>query len=270
MTSAREQENSGRKAQRRRADRAIAVSQRLLEARLEALYQRDARGRLLCRNQWDAGDAPRFHLMAGLHGSVCGFGADVPDEIVAGIEQHIRLHTPTPSVQAKGGWLPRVPTLAAGCVEWLQTQQRQAEPAWCGPVYRFPHPPIGLGALNAQRATVVRVTLQDVGVLLSEMADWEADVAHRQPFFAVVDADGVARAVCASVRIHPELHEAGIETVPVAQQRGYALAATTAWAKAVRDLGAEPVYSTSWHNRASLAVAGRLGLEQFAVDYWVD
>lgn len=251
------------------ADRAVSVSQAFLEARLDALYQRDERGRLLFRNQWDAGDAPRFHLMAGLHTSVRGYGAEVPDEIVAAIERLFTDDPPNSVEPGKSGWLPRMPALAAASEGWLQIQQ-QGLPAWCGPVYRFPKTLAVIDRPNSSGARALRLFTQDTAALRDTMPDWEPDVAHRQPFVAMVEADGNAQAVCASVRIHPALHEAGIETLPAMQKQGYALATATAWARAVRDLGADPVYSTSWHNAASLAVAARLRLEQFAVDYWID
>ncbi|MXY71814.1 MAG: GNAT family N-acetyltransferase, partial [Dehalococcoidia bacterium] len=70
--------------------------------------------------------------------------------------------------------------------------------------------------------------------------------------------------VCGSVRITPEAHEAGVETSANARGRGFAVAVVAAWAQAVRALGAEPLYSTSWDNAASQAVASKLGLIPYA------
>ena len=260
----------------RLADRCVAVAPSFLDARLDALYQRDARGRLLFANQWDAGDAPRFHLLAGVNGCVRGYGAQVPDEIVAAIEQRFRVAELALGKPSKSAWLAREPTLARDCAALLDTQQRIAS-RWSGPVYRFPKefssPTPRPGLFPGHRhPRVAQLGVTDGRVVRDAMPDWVPDVAHRQPFFAMLEpGDRGARAVsvCASVRIHEAMHEAGIETLPSAQRRGYALATTAAWAAAVRDQGAEPIYSTSWHNAASLRVAARLGLEQFGVDYWV-
>jgi RimJ/RimL family protein N-acetyltransferase len=81
---------------------------------------------------------------------------------------------------------------------------------------------------------------------------------------AVIDDQAVA--VCGSVRITARAHEAGVETSLPHRGHGYAAQTTAAWAKAVRALGVEPLYSTSWDNAASRAVARKLGLIHFCND----
>ena len=62
------------------------------------------------------------------------------------------------------------------------------------------------------------------------------------------------------MRITPRAHEAGVETAAECRGRGHAAAVVARWAAAVREQGAEPLYSTSWRNKASRAVARKLGL----------
>jgi predicted GNAT family acetyltransferase len=82
---------------------------------------------------------------------------------------------------------------------------------------------------------------------------------------ALLDGDR-AVSLCCSVRRTEDAHEAGVETAHAARGRGYALGVVAAWAAAVHAAGRFPLYSTSWENLASRAVATKLGLIQFGND----
>ena len=97
------------------------------------------------------------------------------------------------------------------------------------------------------------------------MSAWVPDVRHSPPLLAYL-VDGRAVSVCGSVRITPEAHEAGVETAAEYRGQGCAPQVVAEWAQAVRALGIEPLYSTSWANAASRAVARKLALVQFGSD----
>lgn len=61
--------------------------------------------------------------------------------------------------------------------------------------------------------------------------------------------------------------EAGVETAPRFRGRGLAGLVTAAWAQAIHASGRLAIYSTSWSNPASLAVARKLGLTVCASDW---
>ena len=137
------------------------------------------------------------------------------------------------------------------------------EETWAGPAYRFPEdllPPIdGVVPVTAGNAALLRD---------GDLEPWLEDIGQSEPLMALVH-DGRAVSICGSVRITPEAHEAGVETSATARGHGFAVAVVNAWARAVRELGAEPLYSTSWENTASQAVARRLRLIPYAADYWL-
>jgi hypothetical protein len=58
--------------------------------------------------------------------------------------------------------------------------------------------------------------------------------------------------------------EAGVEAAAAFRGRGLALLVTAAWAQAIRSSGRLAIYSTSWSNKSSLAVARKLGLNACA------
>lgn len=112
---------------------------------------------------------------------------------------------------------------------------------------------------------VVPVTAANAGVLSPYLDAWRTDVTQGVPICAVL-RDGSAVSICASVRVTEHAHEAGVETHPAFRGAGHAARAVTAWARDVRAGGRIPLYSTSWENTASQAVARKLGLIQFGVD----
>ncbi len=57
--------------------------------------------------------------------------------------------------------------------------------------------------------------------------------------------------------------ELGIDTLPEARRRGYALAATVAWSDAINREGLTPFYSALATNTASLKLAGAAGYREF-------
>lgn len=79
--------------------------------------------------------------------------------------------------------------------------------------------------------------------------------------------DGYAVSVCFCARRSEVAAEAGVETAKTFRGLGYGPRVTAAWAMAIRSMGLIPLYSTSWSNKASLAVARKLGLVAFASDW---
>jgi predicted GNAT family acetyltransferase len=89
--------------------------------------------------------------------------------------------------------------------------------------------------------------------------------AGRSPVLAVVEA-GHAVSVCFCARRSDVAAEAGLQTAEAFRGRGFGTRVTAAWALAIRASGRIPLYSTSWTNGASLAVARKLGLVAYASD----
>jgi RimJ/RimL family protein N-acetyltransferase len=129
---------------------------------------------------------------------------------------------------------------------------------WLGPAFSFP-------AESSESIDAVHVTSDHAQVLDAFLRDWIPDVGIGQPFFAQL-VDGHAVSVCCTVRRTRDAHEAGVETVPAFRGHGYAAQVVAAWARAVRKGGQTPLYSTSWQNEASCAVARKIGLIQFGND----
>jgi predicted GNAT family acetyltransferase len=70
-----------------------------------------------------------------------------------------------------------------------------------------------------------------------------------------------------SARLAPRADEAGLETMLAYRRRGFGVTVTAAWAGIVQAEGRLALYSTSWDNAASQAVAARLGGRQYGEDF---
>ncbi len=118
---------------------------------------------------------------------------------------------------------------------------------------------------TAARQTA-RLLAPDDYALLEKFKPGEAGYtlqAERRPVVGVV-VDGRLFCVAHSSRRTAEACELGIDTLPEARRRGYALAATIVWSEAVQREGLTPIYSALASNVASLNLAAAAGYREFA------
>jgi RimJ/RimL family protein N-acetyltransferase len=220
----------------------------LMRMHVDALYTHDARLRMQSINQWSGGTAPRFFLGRTEFGAIRRFRVDVPDDLAAAAES-----------LREEDVLSRRPAHEADYIRLFASTP--VERVWTGPAFH-----LASSTAPAVRCTAIDATNADL--LRGGFEAWLPDVPYCRPFMAVIEA-GHAIAICASVRITPAAHEAGVETLPAYRGKGNAARVVAAWANAIRTLGAIPLYSTSWDNAASQRVAGKLGASMFGVDFHI-
>jgi RimJ/RimL family protein N-acetyltransferase len=222
----------------------------LARLHVETLFTHDHDGRLLTVNEPAGAPAPRFFLARTLHGDVIRFRQDVDSALARELEATCRedqapdITAPTASMQVK--------------LEALLERAAPIHKRWSGPAYYFPD-------TFPDVPDAVRISGDNAHLLEQHLSDWIEDVARSQPLVATLES-GHAVSVCCTVRRGSHAHEAGVETVPAFRGRGYAVKVTAGWAHEVRRAGLTPLYSTSWENAASRAVATKLGLKQYCAD----
>ena len=222
----------------------------LMRLHIETLFTHDARGRMVRVNEPGGKVAPRFFLGRTGAGLEWRLRDDLDESLAKELNAACRADARRATLSSSEG--------DATNYEELLARFAPIERKWTGPAFCFPE---SLGtAVNT-----VLVTEDNVHVLRPHLEAWLGDVAQCQPMLVVL-ADGHAVSICASVRIGAAAHEAGLETAAAFRRCGYAIHAATAWAIAVRALGRIPLYSTSWQNAASQAVAHRLGLLRYGID----
>ncbi len=88
----------------------------------------------------------------------------------------------------------------------------------------------------------------------------------RAPVLGVV-RDGSPVSICFCARSSERAAEAGLVTLEQHRGEGLGPRVTAAWALSLRASGRIPLYSTTWSNAASLAVARKLRLAPYASDW---
>ncbi|MCZ6712213.1 MAG: GNAT family N-acetyltransferase [Gammaproteobacteria bacterium] len=223
-----------------------------MRLRVEAMYVFDEHSRMTAINQWDGGHAPRFYLGRTGTGNICRFRFDVADELAQAISSLCETEPPLNNPMAAPAHQEHYVRLLA--------EHAPVESVSSGPAFRFPD------AAMRPHVSVIAINQDNAELLCGGLDEWLPDVAHRQPFVAVVE-DEHAVSLCASARITTAAHEAGVETLSEYRRRGHAVRAVSAWASAVGAMGATPFYSTSWDNLASQGLARALGLTMIGTNF---
>ncbi len=228
----------------------------LMALHVQASFTHDARSRLLSVNEPGAGDgevAPRLFLGRTRAGNLWRFRADLPEILIEELEA-LCVDEPV------GKEFHSNPRHLEACVRLLETHA-PVQKFWVGPAYQFAEyfePSRHALAITETNAEMLRGGFEE---LVEELPDW-------QPFLAIAE-ESRAVSVCRSVRITPDAHEAGVETLPAFRGKGYAKDVVAGWAHSVQSMGAMPLYSTSWENTASQAVAKKLHLVLYGADFHV-
>ena len=217
-----------------------------MRVHVETLFTRDGADRLRQENALGHGAAPRFFLGRTIHANDCWFRNDLSDELIADLRSLCHAERVGDVNTSHDQAMPFMARLSL---------ELPVSAIYTGPAFCFAE-----SSITTHHA--IAVTGENIGVLSPYLDPWREDVTAGMPMAAVLD-HGRAVSVCCSVRVGQEAHEAGVETHPDFRGRGHAAAAVRAWAAMVRELGLMPLYSTSWDNTASRALARSLGLVQY-------
>lgn len=234
-----------------------------MELHLRCLYHHDANDRIVKTRQPNGWPSPLFHLGRTRLGNLWRFRDDLEPSALRELARLAGKEGPLSETHAPPARMEAIRSVLRSAVELVVE--------WRGPAFRFPaevqEPEVAPGAL-----AVVAVTRANASVLEESFPATIPEIDERQPCIAAVDGDR-AVSLCESARplavkgCEPcRAAEAGVETLAGYRGRGLAPRVVAAWGRAVREQGGEPMYSTSWDNKASRAVAGKLGLICYGED----
>ncbi|MDF1490093.1 GNAT family N-acetyltransferase [Tessaracoccus caeni] len=220
----------------------------LLALHVGALYRLDEHGRLIETNEATPNPAPRVFVGRTAEGSSCYLRRDVPEGLGRRIDQLTRD-------------LPLYPDRRGdaevyGAIEDAIAEAGTIASRWHGLAYAFTTP------CSPMSSEATEIT-DGRDVLVGPFAPFQTDLKAIWPFFGVL-RDGRVVSACYSARLTDHAAEAGVDTDPAHRGQGLAATVINAWRKAIEDSGRTALYSTSYDNLSSQAVARRLGLSQYA------
>ncbi len=214
-------------------------------------FVHDEQGRIVAVNDVDRRPAPRFYLGRTVDGNIWRFRQDLAPDLAADLETILADEPVATDLEQRATTFQRL-LIALG-------RDAQVESIWEGPAWCFP-----VQIASPPGIEVLKVT-PDMDIS-GERFSWLVDeLEQSQPAFVVLNGREIA-SLCHSSRNTPAAAEAGVETLEGYRGCGYATAVVSAWAREVRAQGREPLYSTSWDNHASRALARRLGLILYGAD----
>ncbi|WP_374020961.1 kasugamycin N-acetyltransferase AAC(2')-IIb [Paenibacillus thiaminolyticus] len=223
-----------------------------MELHAEAMFTHDRNMRLLTINEPWPGQppAPRFFLGRAIEGSaLCRIRHDVPEKLVAQLKELCADEPIIRDFRTKPRHFETYMSLLHG------------ERFTMGPCYLVPD--------IVPTREIVRITRANSTELLHGGFEWlTSEIDYAQPCIALV-RDNRAVSICRSVGIASGAHEAGLETLDNYRGRGFAGAVVAAWAQAVREMDAWPLYSTLGENQASQRVARKLALSLYGVNFTI-
>ena len=114
--------------------------------------------------------------------------------------------------------------------------------------------------------SVVTVTEANKDILIPHFRHTYLHIIDLQPCVAKV-VDGRAVAACRTVRKTSAAVEAGVDTIEPFRRKGYGAYTVAAWASSVWSKGLVPCYSTISGNVASIGLARKLAMVQYATDF---
>ncbi|MBE7105064.1 GNAT family N-acetyltransferase [Bacillus cereus] len=215
----------------------------LIAIQAEVLFVHNQVGRIKSVNENGNPKAPRFFLGRTREGNIMRYHYNLDSEMISKIEKLIRECSNHIEI--------------AKIIKVLN-EERTVENIWMGPAYMFPE--------NLNKPTrAIQITEKNKELMRENFPNLIGQMEWRQPYFAIVENEQ-AVSICCSARSTPVATEASVETLEEFQGKGYGADVVAAWAISIQEENRIPLYSTSWDNFASQAVARKLKVINYGMN----
>lgn len=222
----------------------------LLRRHADVLFRMDGNEWLIGLNEPGDDPAPRLFLARGTASHLIWFRADVSAETIEACRTIAKDLPYWDGEEPSSSLYDPLRTAVANKASIVSES--------IGPAYRFGE------RVDVRLDVEARVIDETLAHLLERYFPYtRLELVSRSPVIGVV-LDGWVVSACYSARQRPTACEAGVATEEPYRGRGLAPLVVSAWRDAVENGGREPLFSTSWDNQASRAVARKLRLIPYA------
>jgi RimJ/RimL family protein N-acetyltransferase len=197
--------------------------------------------------------APRFFMGRSKEGNLWRFHHDLPEAVRLELDALCRLEPTVTNLELE--------TTQAKEIRAVLEAHAPITSEYRGPAFWLPESP--------SKPRVATLVTEENAHVLERNFPWK--VTSRNSFrtgpLAATVVDGDAVSICCCARLTDSAAEAGVDTVESERGHGHAVRAIATWAAIIRARNLEPLYSTSWDNMASRAVARKLGAVQYGENW---
>ena len=223
------------------------------ELHLKTCFILNDEGRIVSTREPQSVCGPLFILVRGLSSCAWAVRADVSDDVAIELDRIAQDEPPATDFRHAPAHAERYVSLLRARIEHVPEEKLRRSD---GPAFEFPDSLIAPGDV---------IEIEDERLLEPNFRGWVSGEikAGCAPLLAIVE-NARPVSICFCARRSEVAAEAGVETAESHRGRGLGPRVTAAWASAIRASGRIPLYSTSWTNHASLAVARKLKLQPYA------
>ncbi|PGZ90547.1 MULTISPECIES: GNAT family N-acetyltransferase [unclassified Bacillus (in: firmicutes)] len=214
----------------------------LMEMHINVLFKHNEVGKITQINEPPYTSAPRFYIGSTKMGNVKRFLDCLKNEELIELEKSLDTDPSIPLVN----------------IMQILSKTHQIDRLWIGPAYVFQ-------TVGKASSKAIKITQANKQFLLPNFPYTYEELEFKEPCYAIIEND-IAVSICCSARQSAEAAEASVYTLEDFRGKEYGLIVSNAWAADIQGQGRTALYSTSWDNYASQAVARKLKLVQYGTD----
>ncbi|MCM3387147.1 GNAT family N-acetyltransferase [Ureibacillus chungkukjangi] len=215
----------------------------VMDIHAKVLFQHDIENRITRINEPPFDLAPKVFIGATRLRNIVRFSSLLDENIVERLEKVFEENAGTDLAE----------------VIKILNEVGQVNDFWMGPAFVFPD------IKESNSSNIIQVKHENKALLKPYFPYTFEDFEYKKPCFVVMK-DNKPISICCSARQTEEAAEASVFTNENYRGKGYGIEVTNAWAAEVQRQGRVALYSTSWDNFASQALARKLDLIQFGTD----